>query len=277
MILEALSAGKHVACEKPLTSSLALVDRIAEAEAHGTARLMPILQYRFGPGFERVRAVVRSGLLGRLYVASAETARRRGPDYYQVPWRGRFATELGGVFVTQAIHIHDLLLELTGPAEAVSAFAATRVNPIEVEDCGVASLRLSGGALASLTATLGAMRQMTRIRLCWERATIECHALDAFAPRPAEADWAVVPADPEVGRTLAAAMADVEVGPAGFVGQYAAFHTALVSGGPLPVTLADARSALELVTALYHSSRTETLVTLPIGRDHPLYDGWGPG
>jgi predicted dehydrogenase len=266
-----------VACEKPLTSSLALADRIAEAEARGPARLMPIFQYRFGPGFERVRAAARSGLLGRLYVASAETARRRGPDYYQVPWRGRFATELGGVFITQAIHIHDLLLQLTGPAAAVSAFSTTRVNPIEVEDCGVASLRLADGALASLTVTLGAMRQMTRIRLCWERATIECHALDALAPRPAEAEWTVVPAGPEAGREIEAAMAAVEVGPPGFVGQYAAFHAALLSGGPLPVTLADARSSLELVTAIYHSSRTEALVSLPIGRDHPLYDGWGPG
>ena len=44
----------------------------------------------------------------------------------------------------------------------------------------------------------------------------------------------------------------------------------------LPVTLADARRSLELVTALYHSAATDTIVTLPIGPDHPKYHGWRP-
>ena len=46
--------------------------------------------------------------------------------------------------------------------------------------------------------------------------------------------------------------------------------------GPLPITLADARQSLELVTALYHSSATGTAVNLPIGTDHPKYNGWAP-
>jgi len=42
----------------------------------------------------------------------------------------------------------------------------------------------------------------------------------------------------------------------------------------LPVTLADARISLELITALYHSAATCAEVTLPIERDHPSYGGW---
>jgi hypothetical protein len=55
-----------------------------------------------------------------------------------------------------------------------------------------------------------------------------------------------------------------------------AYYRALATGGPLPVTLADARQSLELVTALYHSAATETVVGLPIGRGHPKYGGWVP-
>jgi len=42
----------------------------------------------------------------------------------------------------------------------------------------------------------------------------------------------------------------------------------------LPVTLADARRSIELVTALYHSAATGAAVSLPIESDHPSYGGW---
>jgi predicted dehydrogenase len=53
-----------------------------------------------------------------------------------------------------------------------------------------------------------------------------------------------------------------------------AYHAALTTGGALPVTLADARRSLELVTALYHSAATGVAVHLPIASDHPRYNGW---
>ena len=57
---------------------------------------MPILQYRFGRGIQKLRRLVDAGLAGRPYVANVDVAWLRGPDYYAVPWRGRWATELGG-------------------------------------------------------------------------------------------------------------------------------------------------------------------------------------
>jgi predicted dehydrogenase len=110
MVMAALAGEKHAICEKPLASSLRLCDEIIAAEARSAARVMPIFQYRFGGGIAKMRHLVRSGRPGRAYVSSVETAWLRGPDYYFVPWRGRFATELGGVLLTQSIHIHDLFM-----------------------------------------------------------------------------------------------------------------------------------------------------------------------
>ena len=45
----------------------------------------------------------------------------------------------------------------------------------------------------------------------------------------------------------------------------------LKEGTELPVTLTDARAALELVAATYYSSETNAPVSLPIGPDHPKY------
>ena len=276
MALAVLGAGKHAICEKPLTSSIALVADIREAEASSSGRIMPIFQYRFGQGIWKVRHLIQSGLLGRAYVSSAETAWRRGPEYYQVPWRGKFATELGGVLLTQSIHIHDLLLWLMGPAAAVSAFKTTRVNRIEVEDCAVASLQLRDGSLASLTATLGSIRPTTRLRLCFENAVIERLAYDASAIKPGDEPWTVTPRDDAIGREISDVTLSTPRIKAGFAGQFEMFHRALMDGAPFPVTLDDARCSLELITAMFRAQETGCVINLPISPDTPGYSGWTP-
>jgi len=79
---------------------------------------------------------------------------------------------------------------------------------------------------------------------------------------------------PEDDARIADTLKDFKPGPERFHGQFERFHVALETGGPLPVTLDDGRASIELLTALYHSSRTGQAATLPIGADHPAYDIW---
>jgi len=141
----ALTAGKHVVCEKPLAGSLADADRLITAEATARGRIMPVFQYRFGDGLQKAKHVIDQGLAGRAYLATVETGWRRTADYYAGPWRGRWDTEQGGVVVSQAIHSHDLLTYLMGSIASVFARMATRLNQIEAEDCAVASLVMENG------------------------------------------------------------------------------------------------------------------------------------
>ena len=60
----------------------------------------------------------------------------------------------------------------------------------------------------------------------------------------------------------------------GFARQFALLHEAIMGGGPLPVTVEDARRSIELAAALYHSAATATDVPLPLATDHPTYRGW---
>ncbi|KAA0970162.1 Gfo/Idh/MocA family oxidoreductase [Aureimonas fodinaquatilis] len=274
MVKAALAAGKNVICEKPFTSSLELVDDIMAMEALSSARVMPVFQYRFAPGLQRIRRILASGIAGKAYTSSVETAWRRGSDYYAVPWRGKFATELGGVLLTQSIHIHDLFLYLRGPVAEVKAFKATRVNPIEVEDCAVAALRMEDGSLASLTATLGSIRPVTRIRLCFENMVIERQCFDEEAPRPGNEPWTIVPVSDEVARKVADISAEPAEQYTSFAFQFAQFHRAINTGEPFAVTLEDARRSLELVTALFHSAETDETVSLPMDQHHERYGGW---
>jgi predicted dehydrogenase len=89
---------------------------------------------------------------------------------------------------------------------------------------------------------------------------------------PGDGPWTILPADEAVAAEIAACLAGWTPVGRRFEGQMAAFHAALVAGAPPPVTTADARRSLELVTAVYHSADG----MLPIGAGHEKYASWLP-
>lgn len=273
MVKAALEAGKHVVCEKPLVGSLEDVDAIMEIEKTAKGKLMPVFQYRFGNGIEQAKAIIDAGLAGKPYCGTVETMWRREAPYYAVPWRGKWKTELGGVLMGHAIHPHDIFTYLMGDIARVFGRVATRVNPIEVEDTISASLEMKSGALASFTATLGSVDEITRIRLQFENVTFES---DHAPYNPGKELWKILPRNDEIKGKIAALLANWQDVPSRFQTQMSRFHDAIFGQGELPVSSADSRRALELVTAFYHSSSTHTEVVLPLGPEHPLYQSWVP-
>lgn len=272
-IIAALAAGKNVVCEKPLVGSLREVDEVMAAEQSSAGLLMPIFQYRYGNGIEQAKRIIDAGIAGKPYVGTVETLWRREAPYYEVPWRGNWKTELGGVLMGHAIHPHDIFVYLMGPIRSIFGRTATRVNPIEVEDCISASVELESGALGSFTATLGSVDEITRIRLAFEHVTFES---DHAPYQPGTELWKILPRDDATKTKINALLSGWQDVPPRFNTQMVRFHEALLGKGPLPVTSTDSRRALEIVTAMYHSSETHEEVRLPIGPDHPKYASWLP-
>jgi predicted dehydrogenase len=270
---EALANGKHVVCEKPVAGSLKDVDALIDAEAAAGRRVMPIFQNRFGTQVQKMRHLLKSGVAGRAYLTTAETAWRRRPPYYAVPWRGKWATEMGGALVTLGIHMLDLVLYLNGPARSVFADTATLVNPIETEDSLAAALRMADGSLCTFAVTTGSSEEKSRLHFCYEGLSAETGmSAYGYASNP----WTFVPDSEEHGRRMEEALRGFTPGPEGFVGQLKAFHAALSKGTELPVTLQEARTVMETITAIYDSAGTGRAVTLPIGRESPAYANWRP-
>ena len=271
-ILQSLEAGKHVICEKPVAGSLKQVDELIAAEAKSGRRVMPIFQYRFRGGIQRLKLLVSEGVTGRAYLTTVETAWRRRPEYYAV-WHGRWDKELGGPIVTLAVHAHDILYSILGPAKSVFARTKTLVNPIETEDCVSASLEMADGSLATLAVTTGSTEQITRHRFCFSNLTAESN-LQPYSNT--SAPWKFTGDTPEIQQKIEDTLARFIPQPEGFLGQFELFHLALQQGAEFPVTLVEARASIELITALYHSAQTGQAVSLPIGQDHPKYAGWRP-
>lgn len=272
-IQQVLEAGKHAICEKPLVSSLREVDELGRVEAGSGRRIMPIFQYRFGHGIQKLKLLIRAGVAGSAYLTTVETAWRRRPAYYEVPWRGKWATERGGALLSHAIHTHDLLCYVLGPPRHLFAYTTTRVNDIEVEDCAAATLEMADGSAVALGVTLGSAEEITRHRFSFSGLVAESNT----RPYTSSGDpWKFVADTPELSERIDATLAEFRPLPEHYAGQFYRFYDALRQGSELPVTLADARLSIELITAMYYSSETGQRVSLPIGADHPRYANWIP-
>ncbi len=277
-VMAALQHKKHVICEKPLVNSLRDADALARQANSSGRKLFPVFQYRYGPGVAQLQALMAAGLAGKPLVASIETHWNRQEDYYAIDWRGTWAGEQGGAVLGHAIHNHDLLCAVFGPVKRLSAFADTRVNNIEVEDCASISFQMENGALASSSITLGASDDTTRLRFCFENLTAESGSVP-YAP--AEGIWTFSARGGVTQDQVDQCLAGVGTVKSGYVGLFDAIADELSPDAspatettPRAINMDDGRRSLELVSAIYHAVRTATVVELPLLENSALYDGW---
>ena len=154
-IINKMSAsGKHILSEKPLersySSALALVEM---CEARGV-KLGVVFQHRFRVAAMRLADIMKDGKLGDLALVRAEIPWWREQAYYDAGARGTYAQDGGGVLITQAIHVLELMLSITGPVKKVQALCATtKLHNMETEDFASCGLVFESGFPGSIVAT----------------------------------------------------------------------------------------------------------------------------
>jgi predicted dehydrogenase len=268
-IKQALASGKHVICEKPLVGSLAALDSLSRLAKASGRKLLPIFQYRFGHGLQKLKYLVDRKLAGDPFVFNVDVAWWRSSAYYDSPWRGKRATEFGGALLSHAIHAVDMVLYILGPAKTVFGYARTRVNRIEVEDCVALALEMADGSLGTISVTLGSLAQISRHRFTFRNVTAESNT-DPYAN--SQEPWTFSFDAEAEQKAMTEALEQFRPLPEGYAGQFYRFYHALRNETELPVTLADARAALEVVAGTYYSSKSTTPVGFPIGPGHPAYN-----
>lgn len=155
-IVQALQAGKHVFCEKPLALDLAECRRV-EAEAAKHPRLKVMIGYgrRFDPSYSDAYAKVKSGLIGTPFLVRSQNLDMNDPSGFFV----RFAPTSGGIFLDCSVHDIDLARWFLGSPKPVRVFAAGTVAIHEAlsefgdVDNGVATCEFEGGKLACFYAS----------------------------------------------------------------------------------------------------------------------------
>lgn len=153
MIVECLKRDINVLCEKPMCMKQEEIDIVLQAERQSKARLGICLQNRYNAP----NVYARNYLSNKNIVsATANVIWHRDEKYYRSgSWRGKWATEGGGVLINQALHTLDLVQWISGMPEYVIANIAnmTLRDEIEVEDTAFA--KYSGGSEFTFFATVG--------------------------------------------------------------------------------------------------------------------------
>lgn len=148
------AAGKHILTEKPVERSTAAARQIVEICETANVLLGVVFQHRFRAGARRLVELIRDGQLGKLALVRADIPWWRDQAYYDVPGRGTYERDGGGVLISQAIHVLDLMLSLTGPAQSVQAICTTTdLHQMEAEDFACGGIRFCSGAVGSVVAT----------------------------------------------------------------------------------------------------------------------------
>jgi myo-inositol 2-dehydrogenase/D-chiro-inositol 1-dehydrogenase len=144
--IDAIKAGKHVFCEKPVDHDIDKIKGVMDALKKSKVKYQVGFNRRFDHNFLAARAAVKDGKLGELNIVKI-TSRDPAPpsiDYVKIS---------GGLFLDMAIHDFDMVRYISGAeVEEVFAYGANLVDPAIGAagdiDTAIASMKLSNGALA---------------------------------------------------------------------------------------------------------------------------------
>jgi predicted dehydrogenase len=153
-VLAAARHRTHVLCEKPIALRVAQAHRMIAATEAAGVWFGVLFQRRFWPAARRIREAIDDGRLGRPISGGVVARLNRDAEYYAEPWRGRRATEGGGVLMTQVVHHIDLLQWFMGPVRRIIGRCDTLVHHglIEVEDTAAAIVEFASGGIATIQA-----------------------------------------------------------------------------------------------------------------------------
>lgn len=156
MAIALLRSGKHVLTEKPIAHHLQAAETLLQTADQYPGQLGVVFQNRYNASSRKIREIIDQGTLGPLLGLKGMVTWGREPAYYtSSPWRGRWATEGGGVLINQAIHTLDLLQWFGGEVTSIQGSASTDAlgEIIEVEDTAHAHISFSNGARGLFYAT----------------------------------------------------------------------------------------------------------------------------
>ena len=260
--IAAARRGLHVLVEKPVDVTTARADAlVAECEQAGV-RLGVFFQDRVAPDVLRLKGMLDAGLLGRPILASGRVRWYRPPEYYAGSrWRGTWALDGGGALMNQGVHTVDLLLWLLGDVRSVYAKAVTALHQVEVEDTVAATLEFACGAVGTLEATTAAYPGYPRrLELTGSEGTavIEGDRLLAADLRTPHADARTTAEGADGPSATSPVVSDVR----GHRTILEDFVRAVETGGTPLCDGREARRSVELVEAVYESSRTGRAVRL---------------
>lgn len=250
---EALQAGKHVVCEKPLAPTLPECERMLAAASRCGRKLLPVHNRVYSQAVAKMRDVLDQDGIGQ--VVLAQTTGFEGPPTVQT-W---LATPRGGggVLMSQAVHPMYVLRWLLGDVARVSClFGDRKVVDMTAEDHAVVLLKFVNGIAGEMTCTFGIAHGPLD-------HSIVLHGRDGYLQLSAQRLHVISPrlfGDTEMHEIPLEEKGSVSA----FRTMWEDYANGIVNGTPTRQTGEDGKRAVEIVQAAYRSNATGCTVDLPL-------------
>jgi len=255
-IEQALDAGKHVFCEKPLSLELDDCRRAAAHAAKSSKRAMVGFVRRFDESYRHAFMHIEAGGIGRPFLVYSQTTDLADPTGAFL----KFAPTSGGIFLDCSVHDVDLARWLLGRPKAKKVYATGTVAmypPLEAikdVDNGIAIVEFEGGQMAMFYAS-----------------RTQAHGHDTTTDVTGTAGKVSIGRNPRADRVEIADAGGVRntvlpsfyerFAPA-FVTQAGYFVDAILDDTPFDLTMDDAVEATRIAVALRESQQTGQPITL---------------
>lgn len=145
--IEAINAGKHVLCEKPVDHSIEKIQAVADAlKEHPDIKFQVGFNRRFDHNFAAIRKAYDDGKIGEAHILKITS---RDPE----PPNPAYIKVSGGIFLDMTIHDFDMACFLTdSDVEELYVNSAVLVDPAIGEqgdvDTAIITMKMANGALA---------------------------------------------------------------------------------------------------------------------------------
>jgi UDP-N-acetyl-2-amino-2-deoxyglucuronate dehydrogenase len=286
----ALEAGAHVLIEKPLAASLADCDAILDMARRVGRQVGVISQRRWYEACARMKEAIEAGKIGRPALGTVLMLGWRDEAYFSSdPWRGKWATEGGGVLVNQAPHQLDLLLWYMGEIQEVYGFWQNLNHPyIEVEDTAVALVKFKNGGIGNIVVSNSQKpgiygkvhihgQNGASVGVQTDGGMMFIAGRSGIAEPPVNDLWTVEGEADQLGNFVLQdkrRFAEINALTHYFKLQIQDCCAAIRQNRPPQVTGDDGRRVVELFTAIYRSNRDNRPVRFPL-EPEDTFDGRG--
>jgi predicted dehydrogenase len=291
LLIDAIKAGKHIYCDKPMTMNVEDAEQIVEAVKDSDIVHQMTFQYRFVPAIMRAKQLIDEGLLGEImsFRAMYLHAGYVDPDR-PMSWRLNVNQGGAGALFDLGSHVLDLVRYLLGDPKEVFATTETYIKQrpvskgsaekadVKVDDLVIIMMKMKNGALGTVEASRIATGSNDDLK-------IEIHGREgAIKFELMEANWLNVYDNRAVGEPIGGRKGFTRIetvqrypSPAAFPGPkptigWERFHIAsmydflvnVVNGKPASPTFYDGLKVQEMMESALISAKDGHWVELPI-------------
>ena len=244
----AAAKGVHVLSEKPLATTVADAHAMIDTCRRAGVQLGVAFPVRSSPAVIALREAIAGGVLGRI-----RAVRATNPGQYPGSWFGDKHLAGGGAVMDHTVHAADVIRWLVSDEFVrVQAELGAFIYGLEVEDCGILSCDLAGGAFASIDCSWSRPQTFptwggVTLHVVGDKGTVD---VDVFRQ-------ALTHYDDTTGRARLVGWGDDLTGR-----MVADFADAILAGRDVPIDGEDGLRALEVAIAAYRSAETKVPVAI---------------